>query len=220
MKYTNRLDKELKHISNLIKDARVAIDVGANRGVYAFHLSKIFNEVIVFEPQKWCIDIIKDAEIKNIKLFNYGLSNTVGMTKIYTPLDPNKMPIDAFASLRPIENSIENIIPINRLDYYDFSNVDFIKIDVEGHEYEVLEGAIETLKRNKPLLLVEIEQRHQTRNIIEVFNFLSSIGYSGYWLNNLKLISIKNFSVENNQTPFLNNVNNSSYINNFFFLPI
>ena len=85
------------------------------------------------------------------------------------------------------------------------NNIGFIKIDVEGHEENVLNGAIEIIKKNKPVLLVEIEEKHTKRNVNESINFINSLGYKSYYLSGSKL--------EN--TEKLNNYKNK---NNYFFI--
>ena len=55
-------------------------------------------------------------------------------------------------------------VNVKKLDNLQFENpISFIKIDVEGHEMEVIEGAIETITKNKPILLVEIEEIHSKK---------------------------------------------------------
>jgi hypothetical protein len=60
-----------------------------------------------------------------------------------------------------------------------FQDVSFIKIDVEGHELSVLEGGVRTIANNRPVLWVEIEQRHLSRPMSDVFEFIKSLGYDG-----------------------------------------
>ena len=58
-------------------------------------------------------------------------------------------------------DTVETIrVPLRTLDSYNLSNIGFIKIDVEGHELDVLRGAEVTLRRDQPNLLIEIENRH------------------------------------------------------------
>jgi hypothetical protein len=61
--------------------------------------------------------------------------------------------------------------------------ISFVKIDVEGHELEVLRGGIETLRRHRPNLLIEIEQRHSPVPIFHTLDFLASLGYAGEFLD-------------------------------------
>ena len=70
-------------------------------------------------------------------------------------------------------------VEVRTLDSFGFTDVDLIKIDVEGHEYSVLEGSLLTIQRCKPILLIEIEQRHISRPIKEVFSLVMNQGYDG-----------------------------------------
>jgi hypothetical protein len=66
------------------------------------------------------------------------------------------------------------------LDLFKFNDVDFIKIDVEGSELEVLHGARETIKNNSPIILIELLNSHKNaeHNTIMVTTFLEELGYS------------------------------------------
>ena len=75
------------------------------------------------------------------------------------------------------------------LDSYNFEQVDFIKIDAEGHELFVLQGAIETIKRCNPIIQAEVEEKHLkslglTRD--DVGKFLTNLGYKIYEKQNLR----------------------------------
>ena len=54
-------------------------------------------------------------------------------------------------------------IPLKTLDSYNFKNIDMIKIDVEGFEEEILAGGLQTIKNNKPILVIE-QQHHEYKN--------------------------------------------------------
>ena len=115
------------------------------------------------------------------------------------------------ATMHP-KNKIDNYkkVPVKtkKLDDIEIGNkIGLIKIDVEGHERNVLQGGIETVKNNKPVLLVEIEERHTKIPITETINFIKSIGYKGF------------ISKENNLLE-IDKVSNLKKENNFFFLPL
>ena len=115
-----------------------------------------------------------------------------------------------------------------------YSNVDLIKIDTEGYEFKVVQGLRETIKKNFPILLIEIEKRH-SRNFLRTFLFLTKINYNIYYcnkLNSLKLLNYKNIKnfLEKNQTiqklKFASEINDwkkeaktyNKYICNFWFV--
>ena len=84
-------------------------------------------------------------------------------------------------------------------------NIGFIKIDVEGHETEVIRGSIELIKRNKPTLLVEIEERHTKKPIESTINFIKKLGYECFQLkeNKVKLFNIKEHISKDNNFLFI-----------------
>ena len=97
---------------------------------------------------------------------------------------------------------------MKKLDDIDIGNkIGLIKIDVEGHEKNVLQGGIETVKNNKPILLVEIEERHTNTPITKIITFINSIGYKAF-------ISKENDLIE------IDKVKDLKKENNFFFLPL
>ena len=69
-------------------------------------------------------------------------------------------------------------------------NIAFIKIDVEGHEQNVINGASATIKKNMPTMLVEIEEKHTKKPIIQTINIIKEFGYDAFTFNNNSLINI------------------------------
>ena len=91
-------------------------------------------------------------------------------------------------------------VPTVRLDdEIGDRHVDFIKIDVEGHELSVLRGASAVLRRNLPPMLIEIEQRHLNHPIKDVFAELEDIGYVLYFIDGAALRPVDEFDLEKHQ---------------------
>ena len=79
--------------------------------------------------------------------------------------------------------------------------IGFVKIDAEGHEKDILKGAKEIIKKRKPNLLVEIEERYTNEKIENTIEFINNLGYKSYFLekNNLiKTEKLRNFNTKNN----------------------
>ena len=112
-------------------------------------------------------------------------------------------------------------VMLERLDAFEFLDLMFVKIDVEGAELDVLRGGAETLRRCRPLLLVEIEQRHHREPIAEVFEQIALFGYDGAFLDGSgRLRPLSAFDVERWQLEaVLRPDRGQPYINNFFFSP-
>ena len=140
--------------------------------------------------------------------------------KFYIPLDANGTKQTGLSSLEYRHGKCEErIVDVKTLDTYAFDDVNLIKIDVEGHEQSVILGAIETLRKCSPILVVEIEQRHLECDISDVFKTILELNYEGFFLVEGNLIKLTKFTYEKHQKPFLTNVASKEYINNFIFIP-
>ena len=215
-------EKELLIINKFADKSKDALDVGVYRGVYSYKLSQNFKNIHSFEPNPLLFPYLEKNLIKiisNVKLYNLALSNENGVTELKLPLRTKSIFKDNIeelfqlgaATMHP-NNKIDNYkkVPVKtkKLDDIEIENkIGLIKIDVEGHEKNVLQGGIETVKNNKPVLLVEIEERHTKIPITETINFIKSIGYKGF-------ISKENDLIE------MEKVRDLKKENNFFFLPL
>jgi hypothetical protein len=104
------------------------------------------------------------------------------------------------------------------LDSFKLEGVSLIKIDVEGHEDEVLSGATDTIANCRPVLVVEIEARHRRNAPMRLLDLLASWNYQGYYLVRERgLFAIQDFAWESQQTA--SNLGSGRYINNFLFVP-
>jgi hypothetical protein len=116
-------------------------------------------------------------------------------------------------------------IEVVPLDDFAFEDVSLIKIDVEGHEREVIAGAELTIERSRPTLIVEIEQRHLgSASIFDAFAQIVRLGYRGWFFRAERLERLEAFSYERDQRPYLADVKGGrfppAYANNFIFEPL
>ena len=103
-------------------------------------------------------------------------------------------------------------------------DVAFVKIDVEGHEFNVLNGAVELLERCQPVFLVEAEDRHRAEATRLVFEFFRSKSYRGFFLKDNDVIGVEQFDSDRLQDagalrPDGGRKDGQFYVNNFFFFP-
>ena len=120
------------------------IDCGANVGELIPFFSKSHNniEYIGFEPDAEVYQALeKNFVLRKGKIYQIGLSDIEGVQKLY--IDSN----GADTSFEKSESDTYSNVQVKKLDTYNFQNVKLIKIDGEGHELEILHGAVETLKR-------------------------------------------------------------------------
>jgi hypothetical protein len=133
---------------------------------------------------------------------------------------------DDASAAYPAYEGIE--VPMERLDDVYSGTCGFIKIDVEGHQQAVLEGAVETIKRCQPRMLVEVEDRLSPGGLGQARAYFDRLGYRGLFVHQGQLKPIDRFSVQTMQDPAnLPDLTASltarqrfgRYIYNFIFLP-
>ncbi|ACI55944.1 FkbM family methyltransferase [Rhizobium leguminosarum] len=187
-------EPELRILDKLCRRSQTAIDIGANYGVYSWFLTKYARDVVAFEPQPNMVAFLKAALGSSVRVEQVALSDSAGVATMRIPSDHF---MDGCATIEEqntlsTQNVEEISVPTRRLDSYQFGPVGFIKIDVEGHELKVLEGAEAILSRDRPNLLIEAEERHRPNAIASVIDYLKPFGYSVYCLKDRKfrLLSI------------------------------
>ena len=144
---------EILEILKLIKKRNCFIDVGANIGNHSIFFSRYFKKIYSFEAHPKTYDILNfnTKEYSNIKIFNIGLSNFKGNLFF-------KKNITSNIGGKYLTKKGQIKAKVNKLDKIlkKLKNVNYIKLDVEGHEYSALIGMKNTLKYNSPLLQVEL----------------------------------------------------------------
>lgn len=211
-----RLEPEMDIIENIAGRRRRCIDVGANVGLYSYRFARLFRYVESFEPIPSCAEIINSSKLPNVTVHKSALSNQQGQATLNIPAT-GEPEATCFASLSNqfAETDILTV-DLQTLDSFEFSDVDLIKIDVEGHELEVLQGGLETLKRESPSLLIEIEQRHHpATGIEEIFSFIQELGYCGSFLQHGRMKDLSEFDFATHQSAA--DPRSPEYINNFIF---
>lgn len=220
MRLRGQLEPELAAVLAMLPAGRRAIDIGANHGVYSYALARVCAHVEAFEPQIACARSLEAWNHPRVRVHVVGLSDQAGSLALAVPL-AGGVPATGYATFGNVEGDHMHVTAaVQRLDDFAFQDVAFVKIDVEGHESKVIAGATETLKRERPLVLVEIEQRHLgSIPIGSVFDQLTSLGYTGSYLSEGAWQSLREFSVERDQLAFVAGDTRAPYINNFLFRP-
>lgn len=173
--------------NNIDVNGKTIIDVGANFGFHTLEFADLVEDgqVISFEPQKLvyyqlCGNIILNGydnitahnialsdEHTNLKMENlqYHSTNTINIGNAH---------LDAYYDLA------YNDVEVRTLDSYEFQNLSVLKIDVQGYEPKVLDGAVETIKKHKPIIFIEVEKPQLQIygwNESDVFSRLENLNY-------------------------------------------
>lgn len=151
---------------------RTAVDVGGHVGLWSFNLAPAFVHVHAFEPvaeHRACFG--KNVQAPNVTLHACALGATEGSVSIHT----------APTSTGDSWVKGDGDIPMVTLDSVGLEGVDFIKIDCEGYEENVLRGAVETITRDRPVIIVEQKRDMASARFglepLGAVKFLLELGY-------------------------------------------
>ena len=139
-----------KHVQNF----RTAVDVGAHVGYFSIYMARDFNKVVAFEPIAenaycWSKNL---AEAANATLFQCALGDRTDPIYMTQACDIN-------SGSWEVTKSSSLLVEQNKLDSFGLQDVDYIKLDVQDYEPEVLFGAIETIYKYKPVVQIEMSTR-------------------------------------------------------------
>ena len=213
-------EQEIRILKTLITPGKAAVDVGAHIGIYTWFLSRYCDYVHAFEPHPESFKRLKGGALGNVALYNIALSDKTGNAELFVSTSEEEdTALGTMNDLNLDARVKKYVIHTATLDSFNLKNIGFIKIDVEGHEAAVLEGGIQTIARERPVILVEIEQRHMSMPISDVINRFLILGYDGYFYSEGGLKSVEEFSYKTHQEKYLDNPHSQNYINNFIFKP-
>lgn len=188
------------------------LDIGANIGIMSVHMSRKASKVIAFEPVPENIFTLKRIltffKVKNILLHEIALGDRNGDIEMVMPqIGAVKMQglshvVDE--SIKDFNEGIKYKVSLQKLDAVEGlskEKITAIKIDVENYEYPVLKGAEELIRKNKPMIYIELWDNENRQNC---FRFIKELGYE------IKVL------VNGSLTPFDRTIHNKQ---NFFFVP-
>lgn len=193
-------EPEMRLLPRLVARGETVCDIGANRGLYTYWLLRLGARIFAFEPNPRLVRVMQlrfGRAIAGGRLTVDGcaLSDTVGEIVLHVPVDAaalGTVEAAAFAKLgdAPMESFT---VRKRRLDDVVRDKVDFMKIDVEGHEIAVIDGGLGIIARDLPTLLIEAEERHRPGAVASLRQRLEPLGYKGYYLDCTGLRPIETF---------------------------
>ncbi len=215
--------KEILFMTNTLSPGDTAVDIGAHKGAYTYWMQKAVGrrgKVFSFEPQPslavYLESIITSLKLNQVKVENLGISSKAGSAELYVP-GINPSPGATFAV--PAENFEGTTLRVNIEsldDYFDKTKgrpIHLIKVDVEGHELKVFQGAERILKEDRPVLIFECENRHHTHDSMhDVFTFLEELGFKGGFYSGNRFYPFSLFNETEHQKS-----GHPGYVNNFIF---
>ncbi|MDH3592367.1 MAG: FkbM family methyltransferase [Planctomycetota bacterium] len=210
---------EIALLPFLADPSRISIDVGANVGLYSWLLKRVSRAVYAFEPNPKMFRFLRRIAGRRIKALPIALSDRSGSATLRVPRTRRGFS-NLRASLSPTTFDDEFMgieVAARRLDELEIHDVGFIKIDVEGFEQAVLAGARETIARDRPTMLIEIEEQHTKRPVVDSIAEVEALGYRAMFMREGVLRPAAAFDAERNRLALRGS--GASYVNNFVFLP-
>ncbi|HWF82380.1 MAG TPA: FkbM family methyltransferase [Streptosporangiaceae bacterium] len=178
-----RAEPELGRLAELCGTGGVMIDVGAWYGPWSLRLAKRADHLITIEPTARH-EVLRKILPASAEVIHAAASDQAGTGELWTVGTGNGTGggTEGMSSMRRREIHGASIsVPLIKIDDLDAKDVRFIKIDVEGHELNVLRGAEETVLRERPRLLVEVEERIQP--VEPLIGLVTGWGYTGWVLS-------------------------------------
>jgi len=220
---------EAKVVRHLVDPGKAFFDVGANEGFYGLLLEDVVRpgRVVCFEPLPWLARQLR-ARLPRATVVEAALSDHAGSMTIRVP----EIRGEVFATRATLEAGVTEVgqtgektlsVEVLTLDgFVEKEKVDaigFLKIDVEGHEAATLRGAVRTLERLRPVLMIEMEQRHHQKPLTELLSWVEALGFRGFFLDSVaaEMHPLPSFDVRVHQAAEAHTTRR--YVPNFFFFP-
>ncbi len=218
-------EPELRLVPVLQDVGRDFLDVGANKGVYAFCALRRYRKVIAVEANPGMSAALRRIIKLDNEVLPVALSDEVGETVLHIPIRRGRdVPTRSslLADANPGFGQRTVTVPTTTIDELGLTEVAVIKIDVEGHEGSVLRGGMRTLQTARPVCIVECEERHNVGGIEQTFSLFDSIGYRGFFLHRNRLRDATEFRTGEFQRPetakSVRGKRSRDYVNNFIFV--
>ena len=217
-KYLKRGEPELWLIRHLVEPGTTALDVGASIGIYAAEMARYADKVIAFEANPQVAAFARSVAARNVEVINVALSSHAGRTTLTVPLNARGRAVTELASIAPKQAGAGIAIDVEtrRLDDFPIANCSFVKIDVEGHEEAVLDGASALIAAQRPVLMIELVEAFNPGVVARLTGRYAALSYRVFFSKG-ELKPIVEFDAARDQDEAL--MPSRDYVANFFFIP-
>lgn len=217
------------HLVELFCDKdKISVDIGTTgSGPYTEEMIQYSKKVYSYEPHPISAEYMRKKFGDRIKFNEYAVTNKVGNAVLSTPLRETVLPdqtpgkralSSVYIDFKENGNEAERYsIKTITLDSENLPPVSLIKIDVEGSEIEVLEGAQNTIKTSRPFIIIEMDEQHRSGTLQSNNTFFESIDYTGFYIENKLIYPIIKFIDSGRKNNSLEV--NCGNIYNFIFIP-
>ena len=216
---------ELRLLGELCDPRKLSIDVGANVGVYTAALMPVSAHVVAIEPHPRLARVLSSLPTAKVTV-RRAIASSMSGEKVALEVEVvDQIEADALGHVAtgPERKGVRRYLTHTiALDEWAANATGFVKIDVEGHELDVLAGAEKLISAQRPVFLVEAEARHRDQAPGDIFAFFERRNYRGFFVRQLAIWPVAQFDLS-----LQNEVNlidyqareTADYVNNFIFIP-
>ncbi len=208
--------EQLEILDSLIKKKQIFIDIGANIGNHTLYFRNKFKKIYCFEPHPKIFKVLKlnTEDYKNIRVFPLGISNS--KNRLY--FNPEKSNNISGTNFKKEIKNKGRIVHFKKLDkIINSKSISFVKIDVEGNEFDVLKSMNKNLLKNNMVIQLEFNPKEFSEEN-KIIKFLKEKGYENFYFFstnkplNLRIINLpyifwKVFFLNYKKKVSLNNIN-------------
>jgi FkbM family methyltransferase len=170
-------EPELRLLKNVVPRGRTAIDAGANIGIYSYFLRTYASTVYAYEPNPDLADRLTRL-LPTVRVRPVALSDAKRELVLRVPIEAGRVSHELGSVCQTFDEETRDFrVACVTVDSENLPDVGFIKIDVEQHEREVLRGALGTIRRCRPVLMVEVYPLKYRVSLPEEFAFLTAEGF-------------------------------------------
>ena len=214
-----RGEPEFRLLPLLMDRRRNAVDAGANKGTFTYAMARYARHVYAFEPNPKMVAVLRRTAGRNVTVSDAALSNASGTAELRIPRYGKGSFSNQGASLSTVkvsEDFASVTVSAKRLDDLGLADIGFLKIDVEGFEQEVIDGARELIARDRPTMLIELEEKHTRIPIERSLAAVEGLGYRGMFIDRASgaLSDLSRFDPDRHHR-----TREAGYVFNFIFFP-
>jgi FkbM family methyltransferase len=218
-KYLGRGEPELRLLRHLVAPGSTAIDAGASIGMFAAEMALHAGKVLAFEANPQVAAFTRAVAPRNVEVVNVALSRQAGRATLRMPKNRKGHGVTELATIdrRPAAGADDVIaleVETRRLDDFAIRDCSFIKIDVEGHEEAVLEGAAALIAAQRPTLMIELIEEFNPGATARLSARFATLSYDCYFLSGGRLHPAAAFDPARDQDR-----SSRDYVANFLFIP-
>src|SRR5262245_13671926 len=179
-----RGEPEIRLLKRICPPNKVGVDVGANIGTYTYYLQRFMREVVAYEPNPALAERLTRIFRHGVSVRNLAVSNRNADLILSIPMRKGREAHE-LASVAQDFRTDANVRTVRiaavSLDSETLTDLGFIKIDVEQHELAVLEGALSTIERCRPIVMTEATPLLYPSDLPSAFEFVTDLGYEGWF---------------------------------------